>query len=81
MNHLLGVRVYANSLLVRERRIESRVRGGYMNRWLIRKVDVLREPYAVMAADHLFGGQALYAHPEVLARMRRVDPTSMRANP
>ena len=56
--------------MVREERIESRVRGGYMNRWLIRKVTTVRRPYAVVAQDHLFGGQAIYAHPDLITSMR-----------
>jgi hypothetical protein len=45
------------------RRVERRVRGGYMNRWLVRAI--VDEPRAYIY------GNVMFAHPDLIDRLRR----------
>lgn len=62
-----GVRILANVNLTE--RVVRRVPGGYRFRWLIRQEEV--RPSRTM----IFHGDSLaYAHPALIAELRRIDP-------
>lgn len=65
MKTIYGIEVWPSPLLTETR--EGRVRGGYMNRWLIRAMVTV--PSRQMIHDRL--NNRIFAHPELIAEMER----------
>lgn len=64
MTPFLGMRLVANPLLVERKTV--RIRGGYLNRWLIRaEVDVPSTKIFQSLVDGVY-----YCHPDVLDRIK-----------
>lgn len=70
MGALCGVPIYESELATRPVVRETRVRGGYMNRWLLRAFVTVNEPTAYMMQRPPAGRPAIIAHPEVAMRLR-----------
>jgi len=63
-----GVEVFTNRILFETvERVERRVRGGYMNRWLVRQVTQERviKQHAIHDRTH----NRIYCHPDTLDRL------------
>lgn len=65
MTTIFGIELCPSPLLVETR--VGRVRGGYMNRWLIRAMVTV--PSRTMIHDRV--NNRYYAHPELIAEMKR----------
>lgn len=63
-NPLTGVTFHARPWMVVK--VERRVRGGYMNHWLIRQVVEKPAPYCYVGS----GGRDVYAHPIMIERAK-----------
>jgi hypothetical protein len=65
--HLYGMRLVANQFLTVDVPYDRRVRGGYLNRWLIREAGIERRPSPTAIVDRISG--TIFAHPETLQRL------------
>lgn len=67
-NYLYGAPVITNrEMFERNVRVEQRVRGGYMNRWLIREITLVT--VVDRSIVHTLGG-AVLMHPDTLVALR-----------
>ena len=65
--NLHGFEIHCSVLMVESFREERRVRGGYMNRWLIREIVSGERP---LKAAYRFGN-SIYLHPDMLDELNR----------
>lgn len=67
--NLYGMEVVPSLLLTETVTEERRVRGGYLNRWLIRQIVTEMRPSKKVIHDRL--SNRIYCHPEILAQIKR----------
>lgn len=67
--NLLGITIKPSPLMVETVTEVRRVRGGYLNRWLIRAVVTETRPSRSVFHDRL--NNVMYAHPDVIAQIAR----------
>lgn len=77
MRTLFGLELVESDLAVEHVRVERRVPGGYLNRWLVREVTVERRPCAYVINPGAVGlqimgsGEPRYIiHPHLAAKLR-----------
>ncbi|WP_157979194.1 hypothetical protein [Rhodoferax ferrireducens] len=71
---IFGISIHPAPLMVEEK--ETRIRGGYLNRWWIRAVVTV--PSSNVIHDRL--NNRMYCHPAVIAQMRKaMQPDMQRA--
>jgi len=56
-----GIQIFEHPLALK--RVERRVKGGYLNRWLIREI--------AMVPCVMFVGHALFVHPALMPSLRK----------
>lgn len=67
--NLLGITIKPSPLMVETVTEVRSVRGGYLNRWLIRAVVTETRPSRNVIHDRI--NNVMYAHPDLIAQMLR----------
>lgn len=68
MSTIFGIDIYPNACLTETVTEVGRVRGGYLNRWLIRAVVTKTRPSRKVIYDTIHN--RLYCHPAVLQEIK-----------
>lgn len=65
--NLHDLEIHCSVLMVENYREEKRVKGGYMNRWLIRKIESGTRPLSSVYRT----GNCIYMHPTMLEKLNQ----------